>query len=639
MHILIRLYLVNPEIPEQQRRLMELLGDGKYGAQGNTIEDVICFPGTRVEILKRIDHWIRDTSTLDRVLWIRGMAGRGKSTIVSTVAHNWRYRASCATFHFRRGQSTLNTSIIYALTRQLASSLVPDVRKAVLKSVQENEDIGHQRLDEQFKTLLVASLANLNNQTHPILIAVDALDECDNIRDAVAFVKLIDQHSPSLPTNVKFLLTCRPEASLLRILEPRKWHIEDLDSSSDVSDDIARFIRQTCTQIRDDHDLPEHWPSSKDVVRLVQMSEGLFQWARTVTMYLSNGSPVDRLRGLLQRPSMWSGLDDLYHQILLRAFGTVELDAMRQDLLCSMLGTLVVAPYPISLEIIAALYGDNEVFNGMDQADIIRFLRKDILADLNSLLLIPASPAGCVRLMHTSISDLLVSKQRCEYRPYYIDTVWQHQQLANSCLSIMLRQLKENICNLSDLSKASSEVRDVAEREVSMTVRYCCRAWSVHLTEGVKWTKSSMDVSALEIVNFNLFSREKVMCWLEVMSLVGATTEAIIMAKRAHQWLLVSCQLRFGFQIWKLSQYTLAEMPQRDIRDGFTRPAVEGCPTIHYDVLGADLIWTASHLCFRTPSLPCRDGIMEVLPNLCDSSDCAGLPNVNLATQYLDEIR
>lgn len=550
MHTLIRLYLVNPEIREQQRRLMELLGDGKYGAHGNTIEDVICFPGTRVEILKRIDRWIRDTSTTDRVLWIRGMAGRGKSTIVSTVAHNWRYRASCATFHFRRGQSTLNTSIIYALTRQFASSLVPDVRKAVLKSVQENQDIGHQRLDEQFKTLLVASLANLNNQTHPILIAVDALDECDNIRDAVAFVKLIDQHSPSLPTNIKFLLTCRPEASLLRILEPRKWHIEDLDSSSDVSDDIARFIRQTFAQIRDDHDLPEHWPSSKDVARLVQMSEGLFQWARTVIMYLSNGSPVDRLQGLLQRPSMWSGLDDLYHQILLRAFGSVELDALRQELLCSVLGTLVVAPYPISLEIIAALYGDNEIFNGMGQADIIRFLRKDILADLHSLLLIPASPAECMRLMHASISDLLVSKQRCSHRTYYINTVWHHQQLANSCLSIMLKHLRENICNLSDLSEPSSGVRDVAEREVSKAVRYGCRAWSVHLTEGVKWTRPSMGIPALGLDNFILFSQSKIMCWLEVMSLFGATTGAIIVAKRVHQWLLVGLRLIFGFQIW-----------------------------------------------------------------------------------------
>ncbi|KIO18897.1 hypothetical protein M407DRAFT_38245, partial [Tulasnella calospora MUT 4182] len=59
-----------------------------------------CFPGTRLEILKEIDEWIRDTSSSNPVLWISGMAGRGKSTIASTVVHNWKCRASCAIFHF-----------------------------------------------------------------------------------------------------------------------------------------------------------------------------------------------------------------------------------------------------------------------------------------------------------------------------------------------------------------------------------------------------------------------------------------------------------------------------------------------------------------------------------------------------------
>ncbi|KAG8893406.1 hypothetical protein FRC01_013613, partial [Tulasnella sp. 417] len=264
--------LVNPEVREQHRRLLDLLGDGKYGAQGNTIGDVICWPGTRVEILKRIDNWIRDSSSPDRVLWIRGMAGRGKSTIVSTVVHNWKYRACCATFHFRRGQNSLNTSFVCVLARQFGSSLVPDIRNSILKSIGENEDIAHQRFDDQFKTLLAAPLANLSdsNQTHPILIAVDALDECDNPQDAAAFVKLIDEHSASFPTKVKFLLTCRPEAPLLRILEPRRWHAEDLDSASDVSDDIAQFVTQACIQIRDEHNLPAQWPSSEDVAHLAK---------------------------------------------------------------------------------------------------------------------------------------------------------------------------------------------------------------------------------------------------------------------------------------------------------------------------------------------------------------------------------
>ncbi|KAG9041554.1 hypothetical protein FS837_012091, partial [Tulasnella sp. UAMH 9824] len=81
--------LDNESVRTEQQRLLDRLGDGKYGAQGNIAEKVTCLPGTRVEILERIDDWIRKAKSSERVLWIRGMAGRGKSTIASTVAVNW----------------------------------------------------------------------------------------------------------------------------------------------------------------------------------------------------------------------------------------------------------------------------------------------------------------------------------------------------------------------------------------------------------------------------------------------------------------------------------------------------------------------------------------------------------------------
>ncbi|KAG8973031.1 hypothetical protein FRC05_009146 [Tulasnella sp. 425] len=527
----------NPELQEQNRHVLHRLGDGNYGAQGNAIEEVICLPGTRVEILDRIDNWIRDKSSSDRVFWIRGMAGRGKSTIASTVAHNWQSRASCAIFYFRRGHDTVNASIVCALARQLGSSLNPEVRKAILESVQENEDIAAQRLEVQFQTLIVVPLSRLVHQSRIILFIVDALDECQNPRDTVAFVKLIDRHFSSFPTNVKFLLTCRPEAPLLRSLEPRKWPVEDLDSSGNVANDLARFIKQGCSQIREDHDLPEDWPASSDIRKLVKMSQGLFQWAQTVITYIGNGSPVNRLRDLLSRPSTLDGLDELYHQILSKAFNTVMRDPARQELLCATLGTLVVAPYPVSLEIIATLYGDNSIFEGVDQQGVIQYLRRDILVDLNSLLLIPTSPTQSMHLMHTSIRDLLVDEQRCNERAYFIDVRHHHERLASLCLGIMLRCLKENICSLSDLSKPNSEVQDVIERELSTSIRYCSQAWSIHPIEGAEWSVVVTKGPDGPRADFETFSKEKLLYWLEVMSLIGATGEAIVIAKRVYSWL------------------------------------------------------------------------------------------------------
>lgn len=525
---------------KDKRRLLDRLGDGDHGARGNALNDVICLPGTRADILQRIDDWIRETSSSERVLWIRGMAGRGKSTIASTVTHNWRSRASCAIFHFRRGQDALNARLVCALARQLGDSLVPEVKNAVLESVRQNEDIANHRLEEQFKTLLVASLAKLEGGTHPILIVVDALDECDDSHDVLDFVKLIKRHSASFPPNAKFLLTFRPEAALLRALEPTSWRRIDLDSALDVSNDLAQFIQHACRLIRDDHDLPENWPPDEDIARLVDMSQGLFQWARTAVTYISDGSPIDRLATLMRRPLMWSKLDGLYHQILSKAIEIMKQDPEKQRILRWVLGILAVAPFPLSLEDIAAFYKESEISREIEQGNVIQLLRKEILAGLNSLLHIPTSSVEPIRFMHTSIRDLLVSKQRCEEQPYYVDTAQYHEQLANLSFGVMLRQLKENICELSDLSKGISEIQDVAERAVSRELRYCCRAWSIHFTQGMRWSELSGDFTCGPLVEFGLFSKEKVLHWLEVMSLLGGTAEAITIARQIHHWLLVS---------------------------------------------------------------------------------------------------
>ncbi|KAG8949471.1 hypothetical protein FRC04_008570 [Tulasnella sp. 424] len=214
-----------------------------------------------------------------------------------------------------------------------------------------------------------------------------------------------------------------------------------------------------------------------------------------------------------------------------RAFDNIRLDGTKQAVLYSILGTLVVAPYPVSLDVIAALYGDKSIFEGLNQESVIEYLRQDILADLNSLLLIPTSPIESTHFMHTSIRDLLINEQRCQERVYYIDVHQHHGRLASLCLSVMVRCLKENICNLSDLSKANSEVQDVIEWEVSPVIRYCSRAWSIHLTDGAEWSKLVTEGLDGQRADFERFSREKLLYWLEVMSLIRDCHSDLMMGR------------------------------------------------------------------------------------------------------------
>ncbi|KAG9024220.1 hypothetical protein FS837_005444 [Tulasnella sp. UAMH 9824] len=531
---------------EQHQRLLDRLGDASYGARGDSIEDVICLKGTRVEILERINAWIKSTSSSEKVLWIRGMAGRGKSTIASTVAHHWKYQAATAIFHFRRGQNETDKRLVCALARQLGcSTLVPEVKEAILNSIREKPDIGQGRLRDQFLALFRRSLSRIQNTSVPILLVVDALDECEDVDYAVNFVKLLDEISSSLPANVKFLLTTRPETPLIRALEPRPWHALDLDQATSVDDDIAAFLEHGFSKIRRDreeYELEVDWPGPDNMGAILQMSQGLFQWARTAIEYMMEGSPQDRLQEILNLPGICDGMDNLYLTILSKAFEKAKKNPLRGEIFVHLLGTLVAAPSPISLEIFTYLVADHPAIQNKSPTDAVRYLRLEVLRDVRSLIHIPDSSTGPIRLMHTSIRDLLVDIERCRREPYSVDLDSRHGYLASKCLEQMERDLKTNICNLSDLSKANSdsEIQDLVRVSVPQGLQYCCCNWSTHLTQGMPGLAA--DAVAIILPKFKRLCEEKLLGWLEVISLIGETQASITVAKQMHLWSKVCYQ-------------------------------------------------------------------------------------------------
>ncbi|KIO32410.1 hypothetical protein M407DRAFT_18720 [Tulasnella calospora MUT 4182] len=272
------------------------------------------------------------------------------------------------------------------------------------------------------------------------------------------------------------------------------------------------------------------------------MSQGLFQWAQIAVEYISGGSPKLRLEELLESPSLFDGLDSMYAQILSKAYETAKKRRGRGELLLHLLRTLEAAQYPVSPEIFTYLSSDRLMFRNKSQQQSIQLLRLEIACDIGSLLYIPGSPRQPMRLVHTSVRDLLVDQGRCGAEPYFIDLSREHRNLATQCFELMEQDLQPNICGLSDLSESNSEVQDVVEHKVSKGLQYCCRSWLKHLVGG-DWS-SEMAGALLEAALNNLMrlSKTELLCWLEIMSLVEATLEALEMEKQACAWLQASDQ-------------------------------------------------------------------------------------------------
>ncbi|KAF8239905.1 hypothetical protein L208DRAFT_1449630 [Tricholoma matsutake] len=115
-----------------------------------------CLPNTRLEVIKSITEWIADESN-DRkqVFWLNGLAGSGKSTLSTTIAHMMRdlHRLG-AFFFFDRDIPERNAAtMIRTLVHQLAL-FNTNIGSEVARIIESHPNIASMPLEFQFKNLL-----------------------------------------------------------------------------------------------------------------------------------------------------------------------------------------------------------------------------------------------------------------------------------------------------------------------------------------------------------------------------------------------------------------------------------------------------------------------------------------------------
>jgi hypothetical protein len=108
-----------------------------------------------------------------------------------------------------------------------------------------------------------------------------------------------------------------------------------------------------------------------------------------------------------------------------------------------------------------------------------------ILGNLHSLLDISASQNYPIQSPHPSFRDFLLDQNQC-LNSFWINERKTHRQLAESCLRVMSRYLKKDICCLKTLDASSSPAPcDLALRALSAELQYTCRYWVQHLQKSV----------------------------------------------------------------------------------------------------------------------------------------------------------
>ena len=440
-----------------------------------------------------------------RIFWLNGMAGTGKSTIARTVARKYNDRNRLgASFFFSRGGGDVSHAgkFFTSIAIQLASKS-PSLKRYISEAIKNNSGVASQTLCDQWDLLILEPLSKLdtNSLQSPLILVIDALDECEDENDVREILQLLAKVKSLETIQLRIFVTSRPETPIRDGFRatPEILH-QDLvlnDISRAIVDrDIFTFFMHKLSEIRNtSDDLPVDWPGKKTIDLLVLKAQGLFIYASTVCRFIEEGGeqwppqdlldlvlPNDSTSGSpLRKPgetvathkSPTKELDEIYTQVLEYSFKRVHDERDKQQLaeiFRQVVGAVILLFEPLPTTALAGLLpARKEIIN----------MR---LRHLRSVLEVTENQDSTVRLLHPSFRDFLLDEQRCHNQHFWVDEKKTHRALTESCLRLMSSRLKRDICDLQMPGALISEAESGrVEQCLPAHVKYACRSWVDHL--------------------------------------------------------------------------------------------------------------------------------------------------------------
>jgi hypothetical protein len=175
--------------------------------------DTFCVVNTRRNTINDIMAWTADDSTeAKKVLWVYGLAGTGKSTLSSTIAQNMHSLHRLGAFFLFNRDKPLRDS--RTLIRTLAYRLAdfdPCFRAAISPLVKQDSNITIASLEYQFQNMLIYALKSVEWSRGPIVLIIDALDECGREADRKDLMQALSRGFSDLPSFELWLLAGRSQ--------------------------------------------------------------------------------------------------------------------------------------------------------------------------------------------------------------------------------------------------------------------------------------------------------------------------------------------------------------------------------------------------------------------------------------------
>ncbi len=374
-------------------------------------------------------------------------------TIARACHDNGRLGTS---FFFVRGRKELESAHKFVTTIAVQLARVsPELRRHICAAIAARPDINDCSLHDQWQQLVLrpfeaytvaATVATLL----PLVLVVDALDECYGEAEVCFMLKLLSEMASVRVCQLRVFATSWPKIpiclGLANIPAAQQQQLILYNIEKSVADrDLYVFFETRLGAVRQERELAPTWPSASSIQRLVQRAGGLFIWAATACRFIRAGGScaARRLTDLLGSDISSSkpehGLDLIYIRVLQTSIAyeaTADEIIVHCQFLKTVLSLLAVLSSMLSVHALAALLqrSEHKVVSA--------------LFTLHSIIDVPNASDMPIRLRHASVRDFLLSSRRCSNTQFYVDKEWAHTVLAMRCLILMDKQLKRDLCNL-----------------------------------------------------------------------------------------------------------------------------------------------------------------------------------------------
>ena len=479
-----------------------------------------CLENTRRNVINDVMQWIADDSKeAKKVLWVHGLAGTGKSTLSNTIAGMMdNLHRLGAFFFFNRDIPQRNfATLIRTLAYRLAMF---DSRfgEAISRVVANHDNIAEMRLEAQFENLLSSNaLGSVKWFGGPIVLIIDALDECGSEADRKILMPVLSKGFSNLPSFIRILVVSRQESDIQRALGSH-LHLRpyplDIDSATN-KDDILEYIRHRLQEIRmNDGYLGDHWPGDDKISALAKGAGGLFVWASTACLYIESGYPSRRLSELLEKQPAsdsfgpFAQLDGLYKTGLQSA--NLWNDRLLRSDCCNILGAILCARVPLSCPVMDALLALPQDTPSSKSVSRLRCV-------------LDVSETQQIRILHPSFHDYL--SERCRGEPWSIDLERHNKELALRCIDLLDKELRENICDMTlpYLSRKNT---------LPEALSYACQFWIEHIC-------LVSDVTDDILNRVYDFLVKHLLHWMEAMAILDSHDRTIRSIDNLMKWLRV----------------------------------------------------------------------------------------------------